>query len=107
MSKTTSIGLIRVTCHGIIGTKVMVHTAYEPYEGHSTFTHIDGQRYGQVGTRPLPESLNKLKAYSDERYNAVKAWLAAEYERAYSLIIQAHPEAQNGHRDMGQIDVIA
>jgi len=98
---------IKVTVTRIIGTKVTVYTAWEPYAGHSTFTHIDGVRYGQVGTAPLPAQLNKLPAMSEERYVQVKAWINAQYQRAYAIIKVAHPEAVDGRPDMGQLEVVS
>lgn len=91
----------------IIGTKLTVFSVWEPYAGHTTTMTIDGQRCGRVGSRLLPAELNALRAMSEERYVAVKAWHAAQYGEAYAAIVAAHPEAAEGRRDMGEIEVVA
>lgn len=100
--------LIKVQATKIIGTRVTVYTAWEPNDGHSTITYLeDGKCYGRVGTGRLPEALDKLKPYSDERYNAVKAWFADQYRRAYKLICDVYPEAAQGRPEMGEIEVVS
>jgi len=56
-----------------------------------------------VGSRPLPPELDALPAYSDERYRAVSAWHAAQYDEAYAAIVAEYPEAADGERSMGEI----
>lgn len=98
---------MKTTKHQIVGTRVTVYTAWEPYNNHSTFTHIDGIRFGRVGTAPIPEHLDKLKPMSDERYIQVKAWIEGQYRRAYAIITNAHPEASDGCQSMGEIEVVS
>jgi hypothetical protein len=104
---------VLVRSYKIIGTQIRVYEAWEPYEGHHTLTHIDsptkfGEAWGLIGTAPLPSELAALPAYSDERYDAVKAFYASEYERAYQEIEKEHPELVNPQscRDRGRIEVI-
>jgi len=57
-----------------------------PMGGHSTITTFDGVWYGQIGTRRLPADLDALPAYSDERSQAVRAWMAEEDAEARNLL---------------------
>lgn len=104
MTNTNSITVQKTR---IIGTRLDVYSAWEPYAGHSTLTHVDGVRYGRIGTAPLPAALEALPAMSDERSRAVRAWHADEYRRAYVAIESAHPETRGASRDMGEIEVSA
>lgn len=92
----------------IIGTKIVAFTAWEVDHGdHSTITHVGGVRYGRVGTTRIPAELDALRPGSDERYERVHAFIAADRERAYEAILAACPEARDGRRDgMGEIEVI-
>ena len=94
-----------ITKTKILGTTITVYAAYEPYAGHSTFTHLNGVRVGRVGSRQLPAELDALKSMSTERSTRVRAWQAAQYEEAYAAIIAECPEATNGERSMGEIEV--
>lgn len=42
-------------------------------------------------------------AHSEERAESVRAWYDSEYERAYEVILAAHPEAADGTRHSGEI----
>lgn len=99
----SAIRRIQVIRH--VYARLTVYSAWEPYAGHTTSTHINGVRYGRVGTSPLPANLDALKPLSDERYSSVRAWYRAEYQRAYDAIIAAYPEATAGTCDMGEIEV--
>ena len=102
--------MIKIDKYTIIGTNITKFAAYEPTtfdrnQGylHSTITHsLDTVCYGQIGTRrpttPLPTS-------PEDRYTAVMAHYNAQYEEAYALIIAQYPEATNGLRDMGEIEI--
>lgn len=99
---------IKIQVTKIIGTKITAYSAWEPEAGHSTITHIDGVRYGRVGTSKLPTELAALKPGSDERYERVHTFFNADKERAYAAILAQHPEAATGQRDgMGEIEVIS
>lgn len=75
--------------------------------GHSTITTIDGQWYGRIGTRRLPDHLEALPPMTDERYNAVREWQQEQYDEAYILILSEHPwlEKVHYHKVMGEITV--
>lgn len=95
-----------IQSYKIIGTKIRVYEALEPYAEHHTFTHVDGVRYGVVTAAPLPRKLAKLKPLSAERAEAVSAFYRALEEKAYAVIIAAHPETASGERRYGNIEVI-
>lgn len=109
-----AVGGVWVHRFNLIGTRAVVHQVYEPtgapgrsYTHGSITTGPDGTWLGRIGTGDLPADLDALPARSDERYDAVKAWQAAEYDRAYAAILAAYPEAAEGRRDMGDIEVYA
>lgn len=87
----------------IIGTDTVVWSAWEPYDGHSALTWIDGEKVGRIGTRRLPADLDALPAYSDERIRAVRAWHEAQYQDAYAAIIATVPWLTGYKTDMGEI----
>lgn len=93
----------------IIGTNITVFSAWEDcpsiFYGHSTITHEDGQWWGRIGTAMLPDALEKLPAFSNERIDKVSNWHEEEYQRAYSLILESFPEAQGGKKFMGEIEI--
>jgi hypothetical protein len=89
----------------IIGTNVVVYSAWEPMAGHSTMTTIDGAWWGRIGCRPLPAELDALPARSDERFLAVTEWHEAQYQEAYSAILAQAPEARGGYLKMGEITI--
>jgi hypothetical protein len=107
--------MVTIKSTKIIGTTITVYSAYEPAAhglpgagwDHSTLTSEDGSDgfLGRIGTRRLPAELEALPAYSDERLAAVGAWQEAQYREAYALILAAHPEAIDGRRSMGEIEV--
>lgn len=88
--------------HRIDGYGFTTYDAYEPYNGHSTFTFEEGVRLGRIGTRPLTAELDALTPYSQERQDAVGAWHTVQYEEAYGLIVEAYPHTW-GRRSMGAI----
>lgn len=99
-------GEFTVTRTRIIGTRTFVYSAYEPYNSHHTFTHIDGVRVGRVASREISRKMDQLPAYSEERSTAVRAFLAANRHVAYVAILAAFPEAQDaGLRDNGDIEI--
>lgn len=93
--------------YSIIGTNIIVYNAWEPsgvFGRHSTITTIDGKWYGRIGTRWLPPYLENMLAGSLERIQTVSKWLKDQYEEAYTLILQAYPEASSGMCTMGEIE---
>lgn len=87
----------------ILGTCSIVLSAWEAMKfksySHSTITtfEIDGkaQWYGKVSTRNISDELNALPAYTEERYQAVKAHYA-ELNRESEMVIKAtFPETQS------------
>lgn len=95
-----------IKAYRIVGTKIRVFSAFEPYNGHSTFTHDDsGNRLGRVGTRPLPASLAILPIMSEERSQEVRRWRDQQYQEAYRAIIDEYPEARCGIPVMGEIEL--
>lgn len=105
-------GIYRVVARRtpIIGTNLVVYSAWERADGHSTITHDSeiGLLLGRVGSgsSPLPTEVNALPALSPERCAAVSRFHAAENERAYAAILRDYPEAAGGQRAMGEIEVI-
>jgi hypothetical protein len=73
----------------IAGTNYHVFSAWEPsshFGKHYSITTIDGQIYGRVGTERLPDELEKLPAFSQERGEQVIAWRQEQYQRSYQMI---------------------
>lgn len=100
----------------IIGTQLFVFSAWrlasslsQAAEQFSSLTSDDqGNWLGQIGRQRLPEELDALPAYSDQRSAAVRAWHQRLYSWAYEEIVTAFPEAAdvNGHRSMGEISIV-
>jgi calcineurin-like phosphoesterase family protein len=105
----------------IIGTDITVYSVWERSayilapvnehmtvgrHDHSTITHIDGVLYGRLGTRRCPPELDKLPAYSDERFDAVTAFQQAQYQEAYDIILAHYPITGLTviRMDMGEIE---
>jgi hypothetical protein len=99
-NETRAAGTVRVRRYNIIGTSMWAYVAYEPVtQGpltprHSTTTTIGGYWYGTIPSRPLPPELAALPAHSDERYERVTAWQAANYLEALGHIRALFPETQ-------------
>lgn len=106
---TVTIGAVKVRRIQIIGTGMFVYKAYEPTTlsgPHSSVTTFDGVWFGDIATRtPTPE-LQALPAMSQERYEAVGAWYTKNRAEACALILQAFPEAAEGHPSDGSMIVI-
>lgn len=91
--------------YSILTTDILVYSAWEPSTitgRHSTITSLNNKWYGRIGSRLLPPDINKIP-FGPERLAAVEKWHKDQYQEAYSLIIEAFPEAKTGHRDMGDI----
>lgn len=93
----------------IIGTRCVVYSAWEPSSllgKHGTVTtNAYGDWIGRVGTRAISPEVEKMKGGSPERCAAVDAHHKAQYEEAYAAIIARYPEAAEGRRDMGEIEI--
>ena len=97
----------------IIGTRMVVLSAWEPSvrlgsitHGHATITTLDGACYGRIGTRRLPAELEALPAMSAVRSAAVGAWQQAQYGEAVAAILAQYPGAIDGVTSMGEITII-
>lgn len=100
---TAQVGAITVQRFQVIGTPVLVHEAWEAYNGHSSTTHIDGVRMGKVTSRPLTAELDALPIRSLARLEAVQAFYRDLYREAYAAIVAAFPEAADGRFSHGEI----
>ena len=83
-----------VTRTQIIATGLVVFEVWEPSGGwgsHHAFTTIDGKRYGKLTTRTLPDNLNALPSFSDERYESVRSWRRDLDAKAQWHIMAAYP----------------
>jgi hypothetical protein len=96
----------RIHATKIIGTNRVILSAWEPDAGHSTTMHLDGIRYGRIGCRKLPGTLEALPAMSAIRSELVRGWHQAQYEEAYAAIIAERPDVAGGERSMGEIEVV-
>lgn len=76
-------------------------------ETHSAIAFFDDGAYGKVGSRGLPESIERLQGGSPERISACRAWRAGQREEAFRAILVAFPAAAEGQRDefMAEITV--
>lgn len=106
---TVTIGVVKVRRIQIIGTGMFVYKAYEPttlHGPHSGITSFGGEWYGDIATRtPTPE-LQALPAMSTERYEAIGEWYRQNRAEACAIILQAFPEAAEGHPSDGSMIVL-
>ena len=97
---------IKVEKNQLVGTETLVFSAWEEADGHRSLQFASEGMEGRLGTERLPEELDALEPYSEERLNRVSEWYEDIYERAYKEIISEHPELENvGNRSMGKITV--
>lgn len=77
-----------VVTHGrILGTGIVKYEAWEPYAGHSTFSHLEGYgKMGRVAMRPCPPEIDTMAPMSDERIDAVCMHFAETARIAYEAI---------------------
>ena len=75
--------------YNIIGTNTVIYEVLEIYNNHSSLTHYKGKTLGVLFTRPLPESLEKLKG--EERYNKVIQYHRGLNLQSIKLIYEAYP----------------
>lgn len=111
-TKTLPCGAI-VERYKIIGTDTTVYRAYRPTTitgAHSSFTHFDGECFGDVATERPSADIDALPAMSTARFVAVSNWYAAKHAEAYRLIFDAYPCAmvpgRHGMRqDTGAVEI--
>lgn len=97
--ETRKVGNVVVRATRIIGTKLVVFSAWEPSAmmgKHRTITTFDGDSewYGQIGSRPLPADIEVLKGGSPERSEALRQFRQAQQIEAFGAIRAAFPEAE-------------
>lgn len=82
--------------YGMLTTSFVCYKVYEPsslFGNHSSITrHPEHGYLGDITTRRLPAELDALPVYSDERYQAVKAYHKSLEEQAEAYILQAFPQ---------------
>jgi len=93
----------------VIETKdgITRYTAWEPTQQltinlpmHHTRKTINEEKYGEVASRVLNCSVSY-----DNRFSEETQWRRECEEAAYNAILANHPEAQNGRRRFGGIEV--
>ena len=113
---TVRVGDLWASAYRIIGTPHVVFDCYEPargYESHSSFRTVDGRNMGRVGTRRLPAEIDALPGpytygatdRGAARLAAVNRWHEGQYEECYRAICAAFPEACDGKRRSGEIEI--
>jgi hypothetical protein len=106
--RITNDGIV-VRRYRMLSTQLVIYDAYELTSGafgpHHTTTTIDGRWYGTLHSYvPDNASFHSLPV-GEERSQAVTAHYAANDQRSYDAILEVFPEAVNGHRDNGRIEV--
>ena len=107
ISEHKSVGPVIVTKHSIAGTNAIVYSVYEisSYFGpHSTLFTIDGETCGSLPSRRLPKEIQAIPV-GPARFEACDAFRKANEEEAYKAILVAYPEAAEGTRSNGEIEV--
>ena len=106
--RTLDNGII-VRRYRILGTPVLCYDAWELAEGwtsHQTMTTMHGVSYGDITSRRNDDTYAQLPGGSPERIAAVRAHYEATYNASYAAILAAFPEAHNGTRSNGTIEVV-
>lgn len=78
---------VLVKKYRIEDTNICMYSAWEPTTligAHTTITFVEGEVFGRIGTLHFTEE---------------------EFERAYHLIIDEHPEAAAGKKENGEIEL--
>jgi hypothetical protein len=105
---------ILVQRYNIIGTNWWCYEAHVPQEGLtggcSSICHELDRWWGKIGTEPLPPEVDAIPArlngqWNQARFDACDKFHQERYEAAYTAIVEAFPEAANGRRSMGTIDI--
>jgi hypothetical protein len=105
--RTTDNGII-VKRTRILSTQCVAYSAWERGDilgAHQTITTIDGVWYGTLHSRRDDSSYAHLRGGSDERIAAVRAAYAANDAESYAAIVLVFPEAVDGKRSDGDIEV--
>lgn len=95
----------------VCSTRIFVYVAMVPFDGSATnceFSSINYTQHGKpVGYIPTRRPNAEIMAMprGGGRIDAVHAWYAAQAEIAYAEIIKAFPEAAQGTKDNGQIEI--
>ena len=102
-----------VARHNILGTNVVVYTAYEidipvtgEYHNHTTLQHIDSRHvwYGTITSRMLPRELAEMPI-GPEKFALVDAFRYRNEQEAYTLIMEAFPHTLVGDARDGLIEI--
>lgn len=112
MVQVYTVGNYKVEGMKVYGWDATVFSVWAPVDrmiggSYQTYTTIDGETYGRLGTERLTPELEALKPMTNERFTAVKAFHTANYLRAYQIIEEAVPGIStmaSARLDMGQIE---
>ena len=107
---------IRVVGQGFTDHPRHIKATFEAWEptvfhgdcyDHATTRMFDDSDlpWGRCGTEHLPPEVAALRMHGKEREEAASTFRAACLGRAYSLIVEAFPEASEGARTYGAIDI--
>jgi len=88
-----------VVRYWIIGSGLVVFSVLEEergtfpeYEHSATWSFHDRESMGKVSSRRLPEELDRLPSYSEERYSRVQEWRNDLHALCHRVILEAYPE---------------
>ncbi len=100
----------QVQVTNIIGTRLVVCTAWEPKidRQHSTITTIGGNWYGAVNSRFDEDKFAHLGSWTDERVEQVTAYQTEQKDRAYRIIEKRinFPDDLPVRKRSGEIEII-
>jgi hypothetical protein len=111
ISESKTVGSVIVHKFSVAGMSVPVvcYVAYEAssyFGNHSTLFTIDGQVCGSLTSRRIGAEIEALKGGSPARLAACDAFRKANATEAYAAILAAYPEAVDGNRDNGEIEIV-
>lgn len=108
ISENKTVGAVIVHKYSVAGCRsLVVFAAYEAssYFGpHSSLMTLDGQTCGSLPSRRLPADIDAIPV-GPARFAAVDAFRAANEAAAYEAIVAAYPEAADGRRQNGEIEL--
>jgi hypothetical protein len=98
------------TCISTARKNYFIYTAWSPTDGRTarfgTIASLGQDGYfGRIGTKRPGKRITDLPAGSAERKAAAQEWYQTAYEVAYEIILRAYPEAADGKRTKGEIEV--
>lgn len=113
ISENKKVGGLVVYKASIAPTGRLVYTVYEPssYCGpHSTLFTINDCVHGAVTSRRLPKEIDAIPVrvagkWNQARFDAIDVWRAGLREECYAAIVSAYPEAADGARREGEIEL--